>query len=121
MLQKLALPEDAFWELNEYCRQLGIGFLSTPFDFKSIQFLSSFHMDYWKIPSGEITNLPYLENIARIPQKVILSTGMSEIAEIKAAVDILERRQLVWFQACAVVRTVHGFVQGKMLFDHSGA
>lgn len=91
MLQKLALPEDAFWELNEYCRQLGIGFLSTPFDFKSIQFLSSFHMDYWKIPSGEITNLPYLENIARIPQKVILSTGMSEIAEIKAAVDILEQ------------------------------
>lgn len=91
MLRKLALPEEAFLELKEYCGQLGIGFLSTPFDVKSVTFLSTLDMDYWKVPSGEITNLPYLEQIARSGKKVILSTGMCELDEIRMALDILER------------------------------
>ncbi|MDE5699480.1 MAG: N-acetylneuraminate synthase family protein, partial [Lachnospiraceae bacterium] len=65
--------------------------VSTPFDLESIAFLESFHMDFWKIPSGEITNRPYLEKIAKTGIKVILSTGMSEMTEIREALDILER------------------------------
>lgn len=90
MLRSLALSNEEFATLKNYCDQFGIGFLSTPFDFKSIEFLCSFNMDYWKVPSGEITNLPYLEKIGKTQKKVILSTGMSEIDEIRAAVDILE-------------------------------
>lgn len=91
MLEKLALPNEAFVELKQYCDHLGIGFLSTPFDLKSIDFLSSLDMDYWKVPSGEITNLPYIEKIAKTGKKVILSTGMSELDEIQDAVDVLEK------------------------------
>lgn len=91
MLERLALPCEAFAELKAYCAQLGIGFLSTAFDLKSIEFLSSLDMDYWKIPSGEITNLPYLEKIGRTGKKVILSTGMSGPDEIQGAIDILEK------------------------------
>lgn len=91
MLRSLALSNEEFATLKNYCDQFGIGFLSTPFDFKSIEFLCSFNMDYWKVPSGEITNLPYLEKIGKTQKKVILSTGMSEIDEIRAAVDILEK------------------------------
>lgn len=91
MLQNLALDEEAFIELKKHCDRLGIGFLSTPFDMKSIDFLAELDMDYWKIPSGEITNLPYLEKIAKTRKNVILSTGMSEMDEIREAVDILER------------------------------
>ncbi len=91
MLKGLALPFEAFTELKAYCDRLGIGFLSTPFDLKSIEFLCSLDMDYWKIPSGEITNLPYLERIGQTGKKVILSTGMSENDEICDAVRILEK------------------------------
>lgn len=91
MLQNLALEDEAFVELKEYCSKLEIGFLSTPFDFKSIDFLASLDMDYWKVPSGEITNLPYLEKIAKTGKKVILSTGMSEMDEIRDAVAVLEK------------------------------
>ena len=66
MLEHLALSEQAFLELKEYCDRLGVGFLSTPFDLRSIDFLSRLDMDYWKVPSGEITNLPYLEKIAAL-------------------------------------------------------
>ena len=65
MLRDLALENHEFCSLYEYCRKCKIGFLSTPFDFESIDFLSSLPMDYWKIPSGEITNLPYLLKIAQ--------------------------------------------------------
>lgn len=91
MLKKLALPEEAYRKLNMYCREQGIGFLSTPFDLGSIELLSSCDMDYWKVPSGAVTDLPFLEKIAQTGKKVILSTGMSQIREIQAAVDILER------------------------------
>lgn len=90
LLGRLALPENAFRKLEQCCRQLGIGFLSTPFDFPSMDFLSSLSMDYWKVPSGELTNLPYLERIGRTRKRVLLSTGMGEMDEIRDAVGILE-------------------------------
>lgn len=90
MLQKLALTEQDFWELKRYCNALGIGFLSTPFDFESIDVLAKMEMDFWKLPSGEATNLPYLEKIAKTGKKVVLSTGMCQMQEIKDAVSVLE-------------------------------
>ncbi|SHI96161.1 N-acetylneuraminate synthase [Anaerovibrio lipolyticus DSM 3074] len=90
MLRKLSLSEDEFVSLKQYCDEVGIGFISTPFDLESIDFLEKLEMDFWKIPSGEITNLPYLEKIARTGRNVILSTGMSDVQEIKDAVRILE-------------------------------
>lgn len=90
MLRKLSLSENEFVSLKAYCDDVGIGFISTPFDLESIEFLEKLDMDFWKIPSGEITNLPYLEKIAGTGRKVILSTGMSDIQEIKEAVKVLE-------------------------------
>lgn len=90
MLRKLSLSEDEFVYLKAYCDEVGIGFISTPFDLESIDFLEELDMDFWKIPSGEITNLPYLEKIAKTKRKVILSTGMSNIKEINEAVKVLE-------------------------------
>lgn len=91
MLQKLTLSNNNFIELRDYCSKVGIGFISTPFDLESISFLETFDMDFWKVPSGEITNLPYLEAIAKTGRKVIMSTGMCEIQEIKDAVAVLEQ------------------------------
>lgn len=91
MLQKLTLTNDNFEELKHYCDSIGIGFISTPFDLDSIKFLETFNMDFWKVPSGEVTNLPYLEAIAKTGRKVVMSTGMCDIDEIKAAVDVLEK------------------------------
>ena len=90
MLRKLSLSDNEFVALRGYCEEVGIGFISTPFDLDSIDFLEKLNMDFWKIPSGEITNLPYLEKIAKTERKVILSTGMSDIQEIKEAVKVLE-------------------------------
>lgn len=90
MLQKLTLSKGSFIKLKEYCDQIGIGFISTPFDLDSIDFLSKFNMDFWKIPSGEVTNLPYLEAIAVTGMKVVMSTGMCDIDEIEAAIEVLE-------------------------------
>ena len=89
MLSKLLLSFDEFIELADYCKQIGITFLSTPFDIESIHFLNELQ-DIWKIPSGEITNYPYLVEIARTGKKVILSTGMSEMDEIRDAIIVLE-------------------------------
>lgn len=91
MLEKLALTERDFVELQTYCREIGIGFISTPFDLESLAFLETLNMDFWKVPSGEVTNLPYLEAIAHTGRKVIMSTGMCEMDEIQAAVDVLEK------------------------------
>jgi N,N'-diacetyllegionaminate synthase len=91
MLQKLTLSEDSFIALKEYCEQIGIGFISTPFDLESIDFLEKFNMDFWKVPSGEITNLPYLEAIAKTGREIIMSTGMCDAEEIRNAVEVLER------------------------------
>lgn len=89
MLEKLALTRDEFLELKNYCEQQKIGFLSTPFDLESIDFLETLQMDFWKIPSGEITNLPYLVRIARTGREIVMSTGMCSIADIEAAIAVL--------------------------------
>lgn len=90
MLKKLELTEQMHKELMEYCAKKKIMFLSTPFDIGSVKLLSKLGMQIFKIPSGEITNLPYLREIARHQKKVILSTGMSNMNEVKAAVDVLK-------------------------------
>ena len=76
--------------LKALCDEAGIGFMSTPFDLVSIDCLAPLGMDYWKIPSGEITNLPYLRKIASQGGRVIMSTGMSTLDEVETAVRILE-------------------------------
>lgn len=90
MCRKIHLRLEDYAPLAEICREVGIGFMSTPFDLVSIDCLAPLGMDYWKIPSGEITNLPYLRKIARKGGKVILSTGMSELCEVEAALEVLE-------------------------------
>ncbi len=91
MLEKLSLTYDHFLELRDYCVQIGVGFISTPFDLESVDFLETLNMDFWKVPSGEITNLPYLEKIGKTGRDVIVSTGMCEMSEIIGAVSVLER------------------------------
>lgn len=91
MLEKLALTRDDFVELEKYCKKTGIGFLSTPFDLESISFLEQLDMDFWKVPSGEVTNLPYLEAIGKTGRKVVMSTGMCGMEEIRKAVAVLEK------------------------------
>ena len=87
MLQKLTLTYNDFRKINKYCKKKKIKFLSTPFDLKSIDFLKNLNMKYFKIPSGEITNLPYLIKVAKLKKKVILSTGMANLIEIKKALQ----------------------------------
>ena len=89
MLKKLMLTQEEFLELAGYCKEIGIRFLSTPFDIGSIHFLNPLQ-NIWKIPSGEITNYPYLVEIARTGKEVILSTGMSTMEEVEAAFNLLE-------------------------------
>ena len=91
MCRKIHLRLEDYRPLAQLCREVGIGFMSTPFDLVSIDCLAELGMDYWKIPSGEITNLPYLRKIASKGGKVIMSTGMAEMAEIEAAMEILVR------------------------------
>ncbi len=90
MLRKLELSYDAFTALKGYCDRAGIAFLSTPFDFESIDFLNTIDMPFWKIPSGEITNWPYLTAIAKTGKPVVMSTGMCDMDEIAAAVRVLK-------------------------------
>ena len=89
MLRKLLLSFEDFIELADHCKKVGISFLSTPFDIESIHFLDTIQ-DLWKIPSGEITNYPYLVEIAKTGKDIILSTGMAEMKEIEDAIRILE-------------------------------
>ncbi len=91
MLKRLLLPFDDFKELSQYCKMVGIQFLSTPFDLESIDFLKGIGADLWKIPSGEITNLPYLERVARTGEPIIMSTGMCVLQEVRDALDVLKR------------------------------
>lgn len=90
MLKKLLLSYGDFSLLEQFCIDHSIQFLSTPFDCDSIDFLNSFSMPFWKVPSGEITNYPYLVKIAQTKKKVVMSTGMSNIDEIEAAVELLK-------------------------------
>jgi N,N'-diacetyllegionaminate synthase len=88
MLKKLELPEIWHYDLIKYAETLGIKFLSTGFDEESIDFLDSINIDLFKIPSGEITNKPYLEHIAKKKKPIIVSTGMAKLEEVRAAIEI---------------------------------
>jgi len=89
MIKKLELSSDMHYRLKEYCELKKIIFLSTPFDLPSIDFLNNMGLKIFKIPSGEITNLPYLRKVGGLRKKIILSTGMSDLKEIKKAVGVL--------------------------------
>jgi N,N'-diacetyllegionaminate synthase len=90
MLKKLEMGEDWYPVLKQRCHQRGIHFLSTGFDVDIIDFLNDLDIPFYKIPSGEITNKPYLQHIARIGKDIILSTGMANLQEVKDAVEIIE-------------------------------
>ena len=90
MLKSLELTPQHL-ELIDHCQSCGIEFLSTAFDSVGIDLLASLNIKRWKIPSGEITNLPYLRKIGSFKQLVILSTGMANLGEIEAAIDVLEQ------------------------------
>ena len=89
MLKKLELSQQDHEELIAYCNEKGIRFFSTAFDMESIDYLHSLNMGLWKIPSGEITNYPYLRKIASYGEPIILSTGMCELSDIEAAVNVI--------------------------------
>ena len=91
MLRRLELNVEMHEELIAHCAARNIGFFSTAFDIESIDLLVSLGQDHFKIPSGEITNLPYLRHIGRLGKAVILSTGMATLGDIEAAIDVLEQ------------------------------
>ena len=91
MVKKLELSFDEFLKIKLFCDKLKIGFLSTGFDFESVDFLDSLGMDYFKVPSGDITNKPLLKHIASKKRPIILSTGMANMNEIEMALDILTK------------------------------
>ena len=90
MLSKLLLPYEAFEELYEYCKKRNIAFLSTPFDIESIDFLDNLGVPFWKIPSGEVTNYPYLKHIGQTGKPVVMSCGMSTLEEVEEAIKVLK-------------------------------
>tara|TARA_A100001015_G_scaffold321552_1_gene452922 strand:+ start:3496 stop:4491 length:996 start_codon:yes stop_codon:yes gene_type:complete len=89
MLKKLEFSFEEHKKLIKYCKSKKIIFLSSPFDIESIDLLNKLNLEIFKIPSGEITNLPYLRHIGKLNKKIILSTGMSNMEEVKIAVSIL--------------------------------
>ena len=91
MLRRLELSTGMHNELIEHCAAKNIGFFSTGFDIESIDLLLSLGQDFFKIPSGEMTNLPYLRHIGRLGKTVILSTGMATLGEVESAIDALEQ------------------------------
>jgi N,N'-diacetyllegionaminate synthase len=90
MLKKLEMGDDWYTVLMDRCNKKGIHFLSTGFDVDSIDFLNKLEIPFYKIPSGELTNKPYLQHIARKGKDIILSTGMANLQEVKDAVEVIE-------------------------------
>lgn len=122
MLKKLALTFDEFKELKEYCQVQEIGFLSTPFDFKSIEFLQGLDLDFWKIPSGEITNLPYLQKLAKTKKPMVLSTGMCTLQEVSDALKVLyaegvDRKDITLLQCNTEYPTPYEDVNLKAMYN----
>ena len=101
MLRKVMLKKEWHQILIDYAKEKGIQFISTPFDLESIDFLATLDLPLYKIPSGEITNLPYLEKIGKLGKPVILSTGMSDMDEVRTAVGILKNN------GCPKVSVLH--------------
>jgi len=89
MIKKLELDWNAHKELNNYCKQKKIQFLSTAFDHSSIDLLAKMDLPFYKIPSGEITNLPYLRHIGYMGKPIVMSTGMANMDEVKVAMKVL--------------------------------
>ena len=89
MIKRLELSAEAHWKLNEHCKSRKILFLSTPFDPQSADLLENLNILAYKVPSGEITNWPFLEHIASKRKPVILSTGMSDLSEVEGAIRVL--------------------------------
>ena len=89
MLKKLELPYEAFVELYSFCKSKGIGFLSSSTDKESVEFLRTLNMDFWKIPSGEVTNYLYLKKVASFNMPTLFSTGMSTMEEVSQAIKVL--------------------------------
>ena len=99
MLKKLELSDQQHEQLINYCKEKGVQFFSTAFDLESLQYLKDIGLELVKVPSGEITNLPYLRLAAQLFKKVILSTGMSTMEDIEAALQVflsagLERKDI---------------------------
>ena len=94
MLKKLELSPEEHQILIDYCHELGIKFFSTAFDFDSVEYLHSLGLGLWKIPSGEVTNYPFLKRIAAYNEKTILSTGMCDMEDVRAAVNALYKNGL---------------------------
>src|SRR5580658_9211053 len=92
MLRRLELSVADHRKLIEHCKQIGIQFLSSPFDEQSADLLAEMDLPLYKVPSGEITNLPFLEYIARKGKPIILSTGMSTLGEVEEAIEVLRGR-----------------------------
>ena len=90
MVRKLMLSFDEYRQLKEYCDEKGVTFLSTAFDLESVDYLHSIGMKLWKIPSGEVTNLPLLIKIAKLHEPIIMSTGMCELSEVEDAIKVLK-------------------------------
>ena len=91
MAEKISLKLEDFYKLKKYCIKKKIEFLSTPFDFESIKLLKKLKVRRIKIPSGEINNLPYLIEVAKLKKEIILSTGMSSLKEVKNALKIIKK------------------------------
>jgi N-acetylneuraminate synthase/N,N'-diacetyllegionaminate synthase len=89
MVKKLEFPPQVFGEIQSYCKSAGILFLSTPFEESSADVLEALDVPAFKIPSGEITNFPFLEHVARKGRPMIVSTGMSDLEEVRAAVEVI--------------------------------
>lgn len=89
MLQRLELDVAAHRRLIDHCEELGIQFLSSPFDGPSVDLLDSLNVSLYKVPSGEITNFPFLRHLAQKRRPIILSTGMSTLGEVEEAVEVL--------------------------------
>lgn len=94
MVKKLELSYEDHQVLLDYCNKLGIKFFSTAFDFDSIEYLHSLNLGLWKVPSGEVTNYPFLKRIAAYNEKTILSTGMCDMQDVRNAVDALYKNGL---------------------------
>lgn len=91
MIRRLELGSQAHKDLFQYSRDMGIQFLSSPFDLESIDLLNDLRLNIFKIPSGEITNLPYLRKLGSLKKQIILSTGMADLGEIEDALDVLTK------------------------------
>lgn len=94
MLKRLELSHENHMELMSYCNEKGIQFFSTAFDTEGLDYLNSLGFERFKVPSGEITNYPYLKKLAEFGKPVILSTGMANMQEIEEAVEVLTSKNL---------------------------